>query len=360
MKLVVMGGYGTFGSLVAQELAYRGVNVVIAGRDAAKAEAFAGSLGSQHSGTFVDVADLTSCRAALKDTTVAVNCAGPFNTLGTALLDACLAEHCHYVDIADDRGYVQKVRSYSERFRNVDRAAVYGCSSLPGISGALAIKACSNIDERPQRARVTLFIGNKNPKGVAAVRSLVGGLGKPLAAPQGVLGGFADREVVSLPPPFGRRGVFNFDSPEYDLFPDLLGVRSVSVKVGFELGIATYALAAMACLSTRWGRRSALLLTRCGNWFRRLGNSGGAVMTEVFWADGTVRRASLHTSHHGQRMAALPCAFAAHAMCEQQTNASGALTVYELLGSEALLRGLTAEGFELTVANKLAHASADS
>src|SRR4029077_9500528 len=111
-------------------------------------------------------------------------------------------------------------------------------------------------------------------------------------------------EVVPLPPPFGPRTVFNFEAPEYDLFPGLLGVRAVSVKVGFELRSATRALALLAALPFRYGRRTAALREWLGTWTRGRGSSGGAVMAELFWADGTVRRAALLAREQGQRMAA--------------------------------------------------------
>jgi uncharacterized protein YbjT (DUF2867 family) len=41
---VVFGGYGVFGSHVARELVKRGVPVVVAGRDQARAESFAKEL----------------------------------------------------------------------------------------------------------------------------------------------------------------------------------------------------------------------------------------------------------------------------------------------------------------------------
>ena len=161
---------------------------------------------------------------------------------------------------------------------------------------------------------MTLFIGNKNPKGWAAVRSLLAGLGQPIVAPQGTVRGFRDREVVSLPAPFGRRAVFNFESPEYDLFPLLLGVRSVSVKVGFELRLGTCLFAVLARLGSNYGELTARLLALPGRALSRVGCSGGVVMTELFCADGSVRWAALAGRQDGQRMAALPCALVAHAL----------------------------------------------
>lgn len=344
---LALGGYGTFGAHVCRELARLGVPLTVAGRDGARAEAFARTLRPEARGLAVDATQAASCRAALRGHGVAVHCAGPFNRLDGSLLEACLDEDCHYADITDARGYAALVRRHDERFRRRGLTAVYGCSSLPGISGALALQARKGTAGPVDRARVTLFIGNDNPKGEAAVRSLLAGLGKPIAAPQGVLRGFRDREVVPLPAPFGRRGVFNFDAPEYDLFPSLLGARAVSVKVGFELRPATYAFALLALVGADYGRRTADLLERPGRLLRRLGCSGGAVMTELFLTDGSIRRAALLARHAGQRMAALPCALAAHALSDGRTRMSGAFTAYEFLGAAPLLNALVAEGFEL-------------
>jgi hypothetical protein len=211
----------------------------------------------------------------------------------------------------------------------------------------LALKAAQNCPRPIERVRVTLFIGNKNPKGLAAVGSLVAGLGRPIGTPQGTRRGFRDREVVELPPPFGRRAVFNFDSPEYDLFPDLLGAKAVSVKVGFELTPGTYLFALLARLGLSYGRRTARLIDapcRALSWF---GHSGGAVMAELFAADGSRRWAAVGGPEDGQRMAALPCALLAQSLSETKP-APGVATAYELLGADRLLSELSLAGFSLT------------
>jgi hypothetical protein len=348
MKAVlVVGGYGIFGSHVCRELVRWGVPLSVAGRDAARAEAFARRLGAGCTSRAVDVGQPDSCRAALQGHGVAVNCAGPFDKFDATLPEACLATGCHYADIGDNRRYASLIRALGDRFRTQGLAAVYGCSSLPGISGALAIQARGDAPARIDRARVTLFVGNDNAKGDAAVRSVLAGVGRPIAAPQGILLGFRDREVVPLPPPFGARGVFNFEAPDYDLFPALLGARAVSVKLGFELRVATYGFALLARLGSGYGSPTARLIALPGRLLRFLGCSGGAVMTELFLAGGQVRRAALLARRDGQRMAALPCALVARALAEGRAGPRGALTAYEYLGGQALLDALVGEGFEL-------------
>lgn len=346
-RIVIFGGYGVFGGHVARELAKRGFDLTIAGRDGDRAGRFAHELGPTHRGISADVNRATDVRNALQGATVAVHSAGPFCADQTSVLEACLDAGCHYVDLADDRGYCRIVREFEARFAARGLVAAYGCSSLPGISGALAVRANATRSDTPCRARVTLFIGNHNVKGFAAVASLVSGLGRPIAAPQGEVRGFRDREVVPLPAPFGARAVFNFSSPDYDLMPQLIGVRSVSVKVGFELRLATYAFAAVARLPISFGRRTAKLLDWSGSLVNGFGTSGGAVMAELFYADGTINRATAFAGSNGQRMAALPAVFVAQRLAQGQSNRSGVATAYDLLGPENLLNDLAAAGYEI-------------
>jgi len=340
--VVVFGGYGVFGSLVARDIAVLGHEVTVAGRDGRQAEAAARALGPRHRGVAADLTDAASCRQALSGQSVAVSCAGPFSALGETLLQACLETRCHYVDISDDRAYAARVRGFDARYREAGLTAAYGCSSLPGLSGALALQAREEGAAAPDSVRVTLFIGNDNPKGSAAIRSAVEGLGRPIAAPQGALRGFADGERVDLPDPFGRRTVYNFDSPEYDLFPALIGVTSVTVKVGFERGLATRMFAVLGRLSARYGKRTARMLWGIGRLAGRTGHEGGAVLVELRFTDGSVGRASLVGD---QRMAALPCALAATALASGHPQPAGAMTAYEMLGHHDLLAAMASRGY---------------
>ena len=340
-----MGGYGVFGSWICGELAGRGATVTVAGRDGARAAALARSLGPGHRGVRVDARDAAQCRAALAGHAVAVYCAGPFAPQERTLLEACLESGCHYVDIADDRGYAAMVRAQHARFRERGLAAAFGCSSLPGISVALALVARGDRLDAPRRARVTLFIGNDNAKSETAVRSVIFGLGRVIPTPQGTLRGFREQERVDLPPPFGRRTAYAFESPDYDLLPDALGVRDVRVLVGFESRAAGPAFSALARLGPHWGPRTARLVARIGR-LSRAGSSGGVVLSELTWSDGTTRRAGLYSERDGQRLAALPAAIAARALETGAATARGACTAYDLIGAETLASQVAAAGFQ--------------
>jgi saccharopine dehydrogenase-like NADP-dependent oxidoreductase len=349
-RIVVFGGYGTFGAIVCRELAALDHAVTVAGRDRERAGALARALGAGHSAVAADASDGEACRRALEGHAVAVCCAGPFSALGDALLAACVESSVHYVDIADDRAYVARGRGWDARFRAAGRAAVFGCSSLPGLSAALATRARAAYPDRPHAARATLFIGNRNPKGVAAVQSMAQALGRPVAAPPGGLTVFGDPERVRLPPPFGERVVRTIDTPDYDLLPSLVGVAEVRVKVGFELALTNRLFAVLAAMGVRPGRGAAALLARAGGLVGGAGTSGGAVQCELSWADGRVSRASAVSTSGGQRMAVLPCVMAAHALGAGKSDTVGARWPHEVVPADALLASVERAGFSIVEA----------
>ena len=344
--IAVFGGYGTFGAHASRALAAAGLSLRIAGRDGERARSFAAELGAGHEGIAADAGDPASCARALAGVRVAVSCAGPFSVLGTALPEACLAAGAHYVDIADDREWHARLRSWDGRFRERGLTAAVGCSSLPGISGALAVLAAECLPA-VERARVTLFIGNRNPKGEAAVRSAAAQLGKVFPAPQGLLRGLAGREIVTLPPPFGARAVHDWESPALDLFPSLLGAREVRVKVGFESRLANGAAAVLGRLGPRAGGALLSTFTPLARLLSRYGHSGGLVKVELWAPDGTAASAALGGAHDGQRMAALPAAFVAQGLVAGTVTARGVVTAWGALGSESLIERLRAAGYEL-------------
>src|SRR5262249_19329111 len=175
------------------------------------------------------------------------------------------------------------LRALAGGFRRRGRTAVFGGWSLPAVSSALAL---SLADGRPVplRARVGLFIGAANPKGEASVRALMDRLHRTGGIP-----GFGDRRRVRFPAPIGPRDAYTFDPPEHDLFPDLLGVAETDVRVGFELPGANALFALLARARESWSHRTATVLARLAALVPRLGGSGGAVMVELEWPDGTRR-----------------------------------------------------------------------
>ena len=346
--IVVFGGYGVFGSHVARGLHEGGLRVAIAGRDELRAKTWASALGGTGGlvrGLRADVTNLDSCKAALEGAKVAVNCSGPFDARNTQLLEACLERGVHYVDIADDRAWARRVYDFDARFRDKGLTLAWGCSSFPGISGALASALAEGATVSPLHVRCSLFIGNRNPKGFAAIRSAVGMIGAPIEAPQGTIKGWSNFERVELPAPFGARRLLNAEAPDYDVMPRLLGAQHVTVKAGFELRISNLLFRCMAGCGPIWGAMAARFLGLAGMPLGWLGRSGGEIVVELFYADHC-RRGHASGAEGAQKLAAWPAVLAARALCTGEIK-RGCVTAFEALGARELLRGLQEAGFEV-------------
>src|SRR4051812_37471998 len=119
-KVVILGGYGTFGRHIAEKLAAcPEAQVTIAGRHAEKGLPLARSLDAEF--RLCDARDVTSLRQALANAWLVINAAGPFQAGNYSIPQTCIDLGCHYLDLADGRAYVVNIVQLDEaaRARNV-------------------------------------------------------------------------------------------------------------------------------------------------------------------------------------------------------------------------------------------------
>ena len=133
-RVTVFGAYGHTGRFVVAELLRRGWTPMLAGRDAAKLDAF----GASHPALERRVAhidDAASLDRALTGAVAVINAAGPFLDTATPLVDAALRAGAHYLDLTAEQ---QSVLDTFERHGAAARDA--GIVVLPGMAfyGGLA------------------------------------------------------------------------------------------------------------------------------------------------------------------------------------------------------------------------------
>ena len=106
MRIAVYGAYGYQGRLVVAELARRGIDTVLVGRDRTRLESVGPLEADRRVATAVDHNGLT---AAFGGAEAVINCAGPFTVSGIAVIRAAIAAGCHYVDTAGEQLYLRQV-----------------------------------------------------------------------------------------------------------------------------------------------------------------------------------------------------------------------------------------------------------
>jgi hypothetical protein len=248
MKVVILGGYGVFGSRLAELLVRDGRTVWIAGRSIEPAEACAARLGARAFGVDRD-GDLAPILAAAPD--VVVDAAGPFQAYGDdpyRLVRFCLEQAIHYLDLADDAAFAAGVTALDGLAKSKGRFAISGASSVPGLSSA-AVAALAQGLESIAAIEVAIAPGNRAPRGRSLIAAVLSQIGAPLRMWRGgrwrEAPCWSDRRVLPLGPG-ERRVVRTIGAPDLALFPERFGARSVTFRVGLELGSLNVAISMLA------------------------------------------------------------------------------------------------------------------
>lgn len=119
MPWLIYGANGYTGELIAREAVARGEHPILAGRSRDKIEALARELGCEARVFDVD-------HPQLEGVDLVLHCAGPFSRTSKPMVDACLRERAHYVDITGEIAVFEAV------FARDDEAKRAGVTMLPG------------------------------------------------------------------------------------------------------------------------------------------------------------------------------------------------------------------------------------
>jgi hypothetical protein len=252
-KILVLGGYGSFGRRISRILAaIPSVDCVIGGRHP--------SLAGQTAGENITVVEVNvnepaSLRRALEGVFAVVNAVGPFQERDYTVAETCAGRGIHYVDLADGRAYVDGIARLQRRATQKGCLIVSGASSVPAVSAALIEMLAPEFDHISE-IHTCLSPGNKNPLGLATVRAFLSYTGAAFRIRERgrwrYAYGWSESQTVKFPRPVGKRRVYLCDVPDLDIFPTRYGAQSVSFRAGMELDLFNYGLAFLGRFR-RWG-----------------------------------------------------------------------------------------------------------
>ncbi|WP_193163959.1 saccharopine dehydrogenase family protein [Microbulbifer hainanensis] len=270
-RVLILGGYGTFGSRIAQLLSDEpGLNLIIAGRDKFQAELCASRLPCPAEGLRLE-RDAVNLAAQLKSLNLdlLIHCAGPFQCQDYRVAQACIQARTPYIDIADGRRFVCDFQRLGPAAEAADVTLVSGASTLPAMSSAV-LKQISR--ELPQIRAVDIDIApaHRIARGLATVRAGFEALGQGFPMLQNgewheTFAGDALRKV-QLAHPVGERWLCNFDVPDLELCPRAFrGLQSARFGTGVQPRPLQLGLALCAHLAR-------LQIPAANPWIARLGH----------------------------------------------------------------------------------------
>lgn len=246
MRVLILGGYGVFGSRLAELLTRDGCEIVIAGRDGAKAHNAAARIGGSalrldRSG---ELAPIAPCAPD-----VVVDASGPFGVYGDdpyRVPRFCIAQGIHYLDFSDDARFTSGIVGLDAAAQSAGRFALSGASSVPGLSSAVVSALADDLDQIDS-IETAILPGNRAPRGRAVIASILGQAGGPMriwkdGTWKQVRSWSAPRRI-ELEPGLVRT-CYRIGVPDIDLFPEHFGAQTVDFRAGMELGVMNRAVAA--------------------------------------------------------------------------------------------------------------------
>lgn len=143
LRVMVIGGYGNFGSIVCRHLVVMpGVDLVISGRapdkllrkvDELKAQS--GTVCESWCGDAMGPA-FTSALGSMGIQLV-IHTGGPFQGQSYAVAEGCIAAGVNYCDLSDCRTFVTGIGALDARAKHAGVVILSGCSSVPTLSAAI-------------------------------------------------------------------------------------------------------------------------------------------------------------------------------------------------------------------------------
>ncbi len=185
MKVLILGGYGTFGARLARLLARDGrLTLVIAGRSRVKAQALCDRLdGAAHREPLVfdRTRDPAPMLAVVRPHLV-VDAAGPFQSYGHdpyRLVRACIETGANYLDLADAADFVSGIAALDGQARAAGVFALSGLSTFPALSSAVIASLAADLDT-VTAIRAGVAPSPRAGVGLNVVRAIASYAGKPL------------------------------------------------------------------------------------------------------------------------------------------------------------------------------------
>ncbi|MEU8894457.1 hypothetical protein [Nocardia sp. NPDC048505] len=217
MRVLVLGGYGAVGRPLVELLRAGGDTVLVAGRDAARAD------------VVVDLAapELDSYRAAARSADVVVNASGAEDPRLAELAGA------PFVDVTASTEYVARLRESSPA-----QPVIVDVGLAPGLTNLLvsALAPAGPVD-------LAVLLGAGERHGAAATAWTYGLLGRHFTADDGIVRNFSRPKAFDLPG-YGRRRLYRADFSDQHTLTRDLGVP-VRTYFGVDSRLATAGLAAL-------------------------------------------------------------------------------------------------------------------
>lgn len=250
-RVLIIGGYGNFGSFIARGLAQdASLTVIIAGRSKDKAKALAESLNAEWA--VVDIHKNLAENLKIITPDIVIHTSGPFQGQDYDVASACIQQGCHYIDLADGRHFVDGITTLDAMARGKGVLAVSGASSVPCLTSAL-VNHYKDEFQTLEMLDYGITTAQKTNCGLATTAAILSYTGKPFKTliddrTQAVYGW--QTLHARKYPALGWRLLGNCEAPDLALFPQRYPeLKTVRFYAGLEIPLIHLTLWAISWLA---------------------------------------------------------------------------------------------------------------
>lgn len=157
MKTLFYGITGYTGELILEEAKRQQFQAIIAGRNEEKVKILAERFGLSY--RVFDLDDAAVLDTQLSDIDLVLHCAGPFHFTATPMIEACLRNNSHYLDLSG------RVEGFEEAYLLHEKAVLQKVMLMPGVGFDVVPSDClvAHLHQQlPDATHLTLAIAMKN------------------------------------------------------------------------------------------------------------------------------------------------------------------------------------------------------
>jgi len=223
-RILIIGGYGNFGSYISKTLAQESnITVIIAGRSIEKAQRFINTIEAANTPEAVALDITKNLDEALQDIKpdIVIHTSGPFQGQSYDVAGSCIKAEVHYIDLADARNFVSGIGTLNDTAKKHKVLAVSGASSVPCLTSVLVDYYLPQF-EKLENLDYGITTAQKTNRGLATTAAILGYCGRPFKT----LIGEHEKDVYGWQSlhtrkysALGRRLLGNCDVPDLELFP---------------------------------------------------------------------------------------------------------------------------------------------
>ena len=290
--VMVLGGYGTFGSRICRALCKKGFHVIINGRHFHQAQELKHSILEENFDAEVtvscfDIYSQLKLRLKKMKPKLVIHTCGPFQGQNTFVAETTIKAGINYIDLSDDRAYVKKMHSLNHLAQTNNVMVITGASTVPALSSAVLtyVKDKFAIDTF-ETVRIGISPGQKTARGLAttqAVLSYIGKVLKPWPGNEKKRFGWQDTYLQHYPN-INSRLMGNCEAPDLDCLHEHFKIQKLNFSAGMESKLLHRMIWLLSWL-IRLGlpiklKNHADWLLKSSRWFDRLGTEDGGMHIE--------------------------------------------------------------------------------